>query len=117
MTKTTSTKLDNKYNYNYSTQYIERGWLCGRCGRINAPWVRQCDCSPSAYTISCDKITLNPNDSWWNTQVTCNGTGINPNSTVYTTSTNQAVGGSDYKDSATGNWTNEPKTYTNSTKG
>ena len=96
---------------------VETGWRCPRCDRINAPWVRQCDCSPSTYTISCDKITVNPNDNWWKDRITCNDTfKIHPDSITYTTSTNQAVGGSDYKDSATGNWTNVPKTYTNSTK-
>jgi hypothetical protein len=41
---------------------------------------------------------------------------IHPESTIYTTSTNQVVGGSDYKDSVTGAWVNVPKTYTNSVK-
>lgn len=108
--------------------HVEYGWECPRCGHINAPWVRQCDCSPSS-TISWDKITVNPCDEWWKTQITGSDewwktqvTGsentfkIHPESTVYTTNVNQVVGGSDYKDSATGNWVNIPKTYTNSVK-
>lgn len=31
------------------------GWICPRCGRVNAPWVAYCSCS--------------------NMDVTCNGTG------------------------------------------
>lgn len=116
---TDSTTTSTSYTYTSPSRYqSEKGWECPRCGRINAPWVRQCDCSPSAYTVSCDKITINPNDNWWKDRITCNDDTfkIHPDSITYTTSTNQAVGGSDYKDSATGNWTNVPKTYTNSTK-
>ena len=58
----------------------EKGWECPRCGRINAPWVRQCDCSLSTSTW--DKITVNPYDEWWNTSETFK---IHPESTIYTT--------------------------------
>ena len=94
----------------------EKGWECPRCGRINAPWVRQCDCSPSS-TISWDKITVNPCDNWWKDQITCddNMFRIHPETITYTTKVNQ-VGGSDYKDPVTGDWVNVPKTYTNSVK-
>lgn len=95
-----------------SSPSIQDGWRCPRCGRINAPWVRQCDCSPSTW----DKITVNPCDEWWKPQITCsddNTFKIHPESITYTTN---VVGGSDYKDSVTGNWVNVPKTYTNSVK-
>ncbi len=23
---------------------MEQGWICGRCHKSNAPWVRSCDC-------------------------------------------------------------------------
>ena len=104
-TFTTSDKLR-------SEPYIESGWLCPRCGHINAPWVRQCDCSPAT------KITVNPCNDWWkNVKITCDDTfKIHPESITYTTNVNQVAGGSDYKDSVTGNWVNVPKTYTNSVK-
>ena len=97
--------------------YIESGWLCRRCGRINAPWVRQCDCSPSTSTW--DKITINPCDDWWKYRITCDDDmfKVHPETVVYTTtSVNQVAGGSDYKDSVTGDWVNVPKNYTNSVK-
>jgi len=95
---------------------IEDGWRCPRCGKINAPWVRQCDCPPSTYTW--DKITVNPYDDWWKHQIKCddNMFRIHPESITYATNANQVVGDSDYKDSVTGNWVNVPKTYTNSVK-
>lgn len=37
-TNTVSSTIANTYR-------IEYGWECPRCGKINAPWARQCDCS------------------------------------------------------------------------
>lgn len=94
----------------------EQGWECPRCGRINAPWVRQCDCSTNSWTITTsDGWTYKPT---WRKEVTCNSDTfkVHPDSTVYTTNVNPVVGGSDYKDSVTGTWVNVPKTYTNSVK-
>lgn len=25
---------------------MPQGWMCGRCGTVHAPFVRQCECSP-----------------------------------------------------------------------
>ena len=125
--KGTSTSTNTTYTYGNSSYGAEKGWECPRCGRINAPWVRQCDCPRN------DKweITWNKDDCakpwWYDYKVTCNGTSaqtqinsdtfkIHPESTVFTTNINQVVGGSDYKNSATGDWVNVPKTYTNSVK-
>ena len=93
------------YTINSNPSYrAEEGWLCPRCKRINAPWVRQCDCSPSN-----DKITINPCDQWWTTtKVDIKGTtdgNIHPNNITWSTNTNPTVGGSDYPD-GTGGWTN-----------
>lgn len=92
---------------------IQDGWRCPRCGRINAPWVRQCDCSPST-TSNWDKITINPCDDWWKNSV--DTFRIHPETVIYTTSVNQVAGGSDYKDPVTGDWVNVPGTQTNSIK-
>ena len=99
----------------WQTYKAEQGWECPRCGRINAPWVRQCDCSRSNWTITTSDWTYKP--EWWK-EVTCNSDTfkIHPESTIYTTNINQVTGGSDYKNSITGNWVNVPKTYTNSVK-
>ena len=120
-TTSTSTSTTTSQWQTYNNYKAEQGWECPRCGRINAPWVRQCDCSRN------DKwdITWNKDDCtkpwWYDYKVTCNGTSaqaqidldtfkIHPESTVF------QVGGSDYKDSVTGAWVNVPKTYTNSVK-
>lgn len=110
MKETTATNTGS--NKPYSESSIASGWLCPRCGRINAPWVRQCSCAPSTYDW--DKITINPCDDWWKNSV--DTFRIHPDSVTYTTSVNQVAGGSDYKDSTTGDWVNVPKTYTNSVK-
>lgn len=115
MKTNTNTNTSTTSYTQVSSPSIQDGWRCPRCNRINAPWVRQCDCSPSTYTY--DDITVNPCDKWWKPQITCDDTfKIHPDSTIYTTNVNQVVGGSDYKDSVTGSWVNVPKTYTNSVK-
>ena len=124
---TTGTSTSTTYTYSSPSYSAEKGWECPRCGRINAPWVRQCDCSRS------DKwnITWNKDDCakpwWYDYKVTGNGTSaqaqtdsdmfkIHPDSVTYCTNVNQVAGGSDYKDSATGAWVNVPRTQTNSVK-
>ena len=122
----------------YNHCKAEQGWECPRCGRINAPWVRQCDCSSSNWTITSDQ-TYKP--EWWK-EVTCSPDTFRihpesgpiwkaPSSTcgsdsattaksdpnivhTYVTSTNNIVGGSDYWDNEKKEWTNVPKGYSNS---
>lgn len=114
-TTSTGTSTTTSQWQTYNPYKAEKGWECPRCGRINAPWVRQCDCSPST---SWDKITINPCDNWWKDPITYddNMFRIHPDSVTYTTSVNQVAGGSDYKDSVTGEWVNVPKNHTNSVK-
>lgn len=122
-TTSTGTSTTTSQWQTYNPYNAEKGWECPRCGRINAPWVRQCDCSPST---SWDKITINPCDDWdkitinpcWKTKITCdeNMFKVHPETVIYTTSVNQVAGGSDYKDSTTGEWVNVPKNHTNSVK-
>ncbi len=83
----TTTTASQWQTYNYHK--AEQGWECPRCGSINAPWVRQCDCSRSNWTITSD-WTYKP--TWWK-EVTCDSDTfkVHPDSTVY------QVGGSDYK--------------------
>lgn len=97
----------------WQTYNAEQGWECPRCGRINAPWIKQCSCTPSW-----NKITVNPCNDWWTTTVTYddNMFRIHPDTTTFTTDVNTIAGGSDYKDSVTGAWVNVPKTHTNSVK-
>ena len=80
------------YTYSNPSYSAEKGWECPRCGRINAPWVRQCDCSRS------DKwdITWNKDDCtkpwWYDYIVKCNeADNVLNNPNIY------KVGGSDYK--------------------
>ena len=32
--------------------YPQQGWECPRCGKINAPWISQCNCPRDSWTIS-----------------------------------------------------------------
>lgn len=86
----TSTSITGRYPYTPSK--AEQGWECPRCGRINAPWVRQCDCSINNWTITTP--TYKPD--WWE-KITCNSDTfkIHPDSTIF------QVGGSDYKEGIT----------------
>lgn len=114
-TTSTGTSTTTSQWQTYNPYKAEKGWECPRCGRINAPWVRQCDCSPST---SWDKITVNPCDNWWKDQITYddNMFRIHPDSITYSTNVNQVAGGCDYKNSVTGDWVNVPGTQTNSVK-
>ena len=90
---TTGTSTSTTWRCPYTQPKAEQGWECPRCGRINAPWVRQCDCSGNNWTITSD-WTYRP--EWWK-EVTCNPDTfkVHPDSTVY------QVGGSDYKEGDT----------------
>ena len=62
----TSTTASQWQTYNHYR--AEQGWECPRCGRINAPWVRQCDCSRG--TDDYNKWIVTPtwtDDEWWKT--------------------------------------------------
>lgn len=102
---TTGTSTSTTWHCPYTQPKAEQGWECPRCGRINAPWVRQCDCSRNDKWDKWD-ITWNKDDCtkpwWYDYKITCNEAPIqtqidsdtfkvHPDSTVY------QVGGSDYK--------------------
>lgn len=63
---TTGTTSGTSYTWRSPNHTAERGWECPRCGRINAPWKSQCDCSGYHWTIG-DR----PYEDWW-TKITCN---------------------------------------------
>ena len=29
----------------------QEGWICPRCGKVNAPWVMQCSCNRDTYVL------------------------------------------------------------------
>lgn len=29
----------------------QEGWICPRCGKVNAPWVMQCFCNRNTQTL------------------------------------------------------------------
>lgn len=37
--------------------FVQKGWECPRCGRINAPWLLYCSCDRSTYYMSWTKDT------------------------------------------------------------
>lgn len=113
----TSTTASQWQTYNH--YQAERGWECPRCGRINAPWVRSCDCSRNNWSITwtTDKFTTGDKPEWWKDYVTCNqADNVLNNPNYYTTSAhNETVGGSDYWNPTTKTWENVSSTQSNST--
>lgn len=109
----TSTSINTTWQCPYTQPKAERGWECPRCGRINAPWVRQCDCSKDNWTINWNDTTKD--DDWWKKYVTCSSDTfkIHPDEIVYTTANNVAVSGSDYWDNTEKIWTNILKNVSN----
>lgn len=96
---------------------IQDGWRCPRCGRINAPWVRQCDCNRDNWNITWTDNSSE--DGWWKKYVKGDSDvfKIHPNDLTYTyVSTPDAiptVGGSDYWDDSRKIWTNVLKNVSN----
>lgn len=46
------------YGYSHLTTYEvvtppREGWICPRCGRVNAPWVATCSCYTDGNKITC----------------------------------------------------------------
>ena len=134
---TTGTSTNTTWHCPYTQPKAEQGWECPRCGRINAPWVRHCDCSGSYdkwditwnkddctkpwwydyYKVTCnpDTFRVHPETTTWKAPSSVCGSDSttsvksNPNSTIYTTDTNPTVGGSDYWDNMSQAWTNNPQ--------
>lgn len=103
----TSTTASQWQTYNHYK--AEQGWECPRCGRINAPWVRQCDCSKNNWTITCDDLVYRPDWGWWKDYVKCNQADANG----YATDTWSTAGGSDYWDPSSHSYVNTPPCATN----
>ena len=93
--------------YTIPPYHGERGWLCPRCGRVNAPWVRQCDCSDNNWTITCGDTA---GDEWWKKYVTITSDTFRMHPESAPT---YEVGGSDYYDKTTNTWTNVVKNCSN----
>lgn len=90
---TTGTSTSNTYNW-HSPCYCprtEQGWECPRCGRINAPWVSQCNCSRNYWTVTYNHLDVEPSwtgdkPSWWKDYVTCSqGDSVMNSSVTYKT--------------------------------
>ncbi len=130
----TSTSTNATWRCPYTQPKAEQGWECPRCGRINAPWVKQCDCSGNNWYPSWEKPYY---DEWWK-HVYCDSDTFkvhsdtvtwkapssvcqsdsataksNPNSTTYVTGHSSVVGGSDYWDEVNKTWTNIPNVSNN----
>ena len=90
---TTGTSTSTTWHYQYTPSKAEQGWECPRCGRINAPWKSQCDCSNWTYK-----------PEWW-----CNSDTfrIHPDSTIF------QIGGTDYWDNTEKIWSNTLKNISN----
>lgn len=141
---TTGTSTSTNYTWKYYPDYnSEKGWECPRCKRINAPWVRQCDCNGNNWTITSD-WTYKP--EWWK-EVTCSpdtfrihpesgpiwkapssvctsdsntcksdnitAYNVKVDNDIYTGNSGLNTGGSDYWNSITKTWENIPSCVTN----
>ena len=40
--------------------YGQQGWICPRCGRVNAPWVMQCPCKSEVITYTTTYASSTP---------------------------------------------------------
>ena len=95
---TTGTSTNTTWHCPYTQSKAEQGWECPRCGHINAPWVRQCDCRGNYWytTWTSDRTTTGDKPEWWKDYITCmQADDVMKNSNVY------QVGGSDYKEGNT----------------
>ena len=69
---TTGVASDSNITYDWSSLYgMQEGWLCRRCGKVNAPWVRQCDCHGSGTTITWTSSNPYHQYDTWKDKVTC----------------------------------------------
>ena len=94
--------------YSNSKPSIEQGWECPRCGRINAPWVRNCDCRPE-NNWNRSTITTAKNGSW-------SYTTIGKTDDTYI-ATEESIGGNDYWDPISHTYRNTLKDNLNNIKG
>lgn len=80
---TTGTSTSTTYTWHCpcGPSKAEQGWECPRCGRINAPWKSQCNCSKNNYQTVLDK----PSDNEWWKHVYCNSDTfkVHPESTTW----------------------------------
>ena len=104
---TTGTSTSTTYTVNPPSYNAEKGWECPRCGRINAPWVRQCDCSRNNWNITWD----DSGDEWWKKYINSDTFKIHPDTITYTTAHNSTAGGSDYWDEFNKIWANIPTVF------
>ena len=82
---TTGTSTSTTWRYPYTQPKAEQGWECPRCGRINAPWKSQCDCSGRYWTVTCGNGT-GDNPDWWKDYITCSqGDSVMNSSVTYKT--------------------------------
>ena len=51
---TTPTTTPLPYDAPAPTTFIQNGWQCPKCGRINAPWVETCPCYTDNIKIVCN---------------------------------------------------------------
>ena len=64
----------NQINYQGHAQY---GWICPRCGKVNAPWMATCNCGDYSWN----------SNFWYGTAVPCVRTTIPPTPTATSTTT------------------------------
>ena len=99
-TSTSPTTTSYSYTYPSKSPYqAEKGWECPRCGHINAPWVRQCDCSRNNFTTTYANSAVK--EDLWKQYAQCDSDTFRIHPDCLT-----SIGGSDYYDKIAGTYCN-----------
>lgn len=43
---------------------MKEGWICPRCGKVNAPFIPSCDCEPKKFSNAEDRCWCGGRHEW-----------------------------------------------------
>lgn len=44
---------------------MDQGWICPKCGKVNAPWKESCDCVKLTPTPTYPEYPTDDRQRWW----------------------------------------------------